>query len=549
MGGVEQSVFKLGAGETAEDFAAGLVGFLREFRWVHRERFVEFFTGGCYDAIPGDWKPWLTGATEGDLRLLTAGKIASATCPASLRRYVDLCSKYTMDRTHLPERGADVKTWKTCDNILKRGLTPKKQHEVERMAHTIEQTCSQSARASGTPVQAVVDVGCGQGYLPTFLTHNYGRRVVAIEAASGNVDKAVSRGAVIEKAMANKRKRKRPDSPDPACADPSAAGHVSYVRAFVSPDSDEDTLDALLASCGLSDAQRKNLCLVGLHACGDLTPLLLRLYARSARFDSLAVVGCCYYKMGWPAPPSFPLSQFARSADLTPSPDQGLIGPVAAQLACETSHRWVTMGAGEWEEKQKASFHRALLEIVLQRHFSSAERAYAVRSVSRAVRQMSFEDYARCSLAKLKPRKAQFTDGLSPPDAGGFSRASPSAGDAGVAPVVPLPDLGEFHREHAAQAPRLLAWLTLRECISPPARDALRPRQGPLPQGTAAERHHPGVPRVRTGGVPPERRYRRREGTGLFALLAVAGGIGSPYYKIYSAHACRPLGTGGGVGR
>jgi hypothetical protein len=43
--------------------------------------------------------------------------------------------------------------------------------------------------------------------------------------------------------------------------------------------------------------ENKKLILTGLHACGDLTPTILRVFSRCSDIKGVASVGCCYMKM------------------------------------------------------------------------------------------------------------------------------------------------------------------------------------------------------------------------------------------------------------
>ena len=40
-----------------------------------------------------------------------------------------------------------------------------------------------------------------------------------------------------------------------------------------------------------------HVCMIGLHSCGDLIPVMLRLYTKLHAIRSLVVVGCCYHRM------------------------------------------------------------------------------------------------------------------------------------------------------------------------------------------------------------------------------------------------------------
>uniref|UniRef100_A0A8B9J0U3 Methyltransferase domain-containing protein n=1 Tax=Amazona collaria TaxID=241587 RepID=A0A8B9J0U3_9PSIT len=60
---------------------------------------------------------------------------------------------------------------------------------------------------------------------------------------------------------------------------------------------------------GAADGAR--VLVTGLHACGDLSPALLRHFARSPSVAAVASVGCCYMKLS--TPPGYPLSSWVSA--------------------------------------------------------------------------------------------------------------------------------------------------------------------------------------------------------------------------------------------
>jgi len=47
----------------------------------------------------------------------------------------------------------------------------------------------------------------------------------------------------------------------------------------------------------LKEDESSPLCLIGLHSCGDLSPVMLKLFLNMPRFRSLLLVSCCYHRM------------------------------------------------------------------------------------------------------------------------------------------------------------------------------------------------------------------------------------------------------------
>ena len=49
--------------------------------------------------------------------------------------------------------------------------------------------------------------------------------------------------------------------------------------------------------CDTKNSSISNFILVGLHACGDLTPTMMRVFVNCPAACSLAFVACCYHKL------------------------------------------------------------------------------------------------------------------------------------------------------------------------------------------------------------------------------------------------------------
>ena len=96
----------------------------------------------------------------------------------------------------------------------------------------------------------------------------------------------------------------------------------------IRPNIDDTEVIELLQQCegggdeSVGGADRsKHVLLVGLHTCGDLSPIMLRMFTSCSRIVGLVNVGCCYMKLmcaNEPHPPTpigFPLSGRIRSLD------------------------------------------------------------------------------------------------------------------------------------------------------------------------------------------------------------------------------------------
>ena len=166
------------------------------------------------------------------------------------------------------------------------GMSPKKAHEVARMSTYVLRL----VRENNIPEQTlrIVDIGAGQGYLTRALkSHLKSAHILALDA-----DKQQTRGAQKweERLL------------------PNASPPISHETILISPQN-------LLATIDLWVSEPAPVIFVALHACGSLTPDILRAFISASRSRrtwypaGLVVVGCCYNLMNpvGPSVLSFPI--------------------------------------------------------------------------------------------------------------------------------------------------------------------------------------------------------------------------------------------------
>lgn len=180
-------------------------------------------------------------------------------------------------------------------------------------------------------VSSVIDLGAGQGYLSRTLAILHRLRVLAVD------------GSEVQTCGA-----KRFD--EHALKGSNDRSLVEHVTDMVTP----ENVSTLL---GRYRQEEEPWLVCGLHACGDLSSLMLRLFATSSDIRCLVNVGCCYHFLseddGHQSPPGFPMSRFLRAYRM---------GSTAHMLACQTPSRWFKRK----EETLKSfehHFFRALLQV------------------------------------------------------------------------------------------------------------------------------------------------------------------------------------------
>ncbi|PPQ81274.1 hypothetical protein CVT25_015058 [Psilocybe cyanescens] len=185
------------------------------------------------------------------------------------------------------------------------GMSPKKAHEVSRMASYILQLTQHLGQHS----LHIVDIGAGQGYLTralkAYLPH---ANILALDADN-------------EQTVAAQRWETR--------VLPNANPPIEHKVIFISPASLLKTVDDWVGSY----EHPVPVLFVALHACGSLTPDILRAYIHATHHPNpawhpagLVAVGCCYNLMH---PSDFP----AATQHL----------PIAAyHLAAQIPSQWLT---------------------------------------------------------------------------------------------------------------------------------------------------------------------------------------------------------------
>lgn len=204
------------------------------------------------------------------------------------------------------------------------GLTPKKQHEVERMCAFVNAMAehpndSQDRRQ----VQHLVDVGAGQGYLTRNLADMpLSYDLLALDSSEDQVEGAKKRQQELErwqKKVFGRRKARatKGTSGESRTTEPGSqsegeslkAGSVTQATVFVDKDALPTAIDQWIKNQAPSSSEVPVI-IIGLHACGSLTPAVLRsfislyhtqkeeqLAPRAWRCAGIALVGCCYNRI------------------------------------------------------------------------------------------------------------------------------------------------------------------------------------------------------------------------------------------------------------
>ncbi|KAH9849506.1 methyltransferase domain-containing protein [Lenzites betulinus] len=302
------------------------------------------------------------------------------TIPASLRLLIDDARRLALSReaghTVFPQAETQPRYVRPCDSESTAsplpGMSPKKSHEVNQMAHLVDSVLQSDPALSN--VRHIVDVGAGQAYLSRALRDRLGQHVLALDFSDVQSQGAAKRDAAkpkrkmqqrntsnIESAVNRSESLASGQSPDHFNASESAdinRGSLTYMTtkidestlqsatdAWLETDTDMSSIASTNSTVDIANRRPTPVVFVALHACGSLTPDILRAFAAAHKRVSdtepplkwspqaAIIVGCCYNMM---RPEDFPLSRELRSS----SEPKFKLEMSHRQLAAQVPSQW-----------------------------------------------------------------------------------------------------------------------------------------------------------------------------------------------------------------
>ncbi|XP_055334561.1 probable methyltransferase-like protein 25 isoform X2 [Paramacrobiotus metropolitanus] len=366
MENLVKAVGVTGIKKDSNSYFSKAIDYIATWKWLHNFKLTRFYVDGIYKQLPETWYQSLNALTDEHLLLLlqciekrSRLRTTFSMLPESLLDFLEDTNRLTMARNlsdAVAELPSDLQTClgfsyeergesfmlQECQipRNLTYGMSPKKYHEVSRMAVIVSQICRQQ------DIQYVVDLGAGMGYLDCVMCDVYGLNVIAVECDYIRTESATKR--------AIKHTRKRP-----------MRGRLFHHTLKI--ESNEQCAADLQAILEQSGADR--FCLVGLHCCGDFTPVFLDLFAKLPLARAMVCVGCCYHLMQYDQSGSHvqrcPLSSSARTIwnDVLKS-NSMLVSVASLRLATqETRVRWLN----ELDAHAHCHSFRALLEAAAEK--------------------------------------------------------------------------------------------------------------------------------------------------------------------------------------
>jgi len=350
------------------------------------------------ERLPNDWQSYLLSRSDQELIEMMkytqseekSSSFVEGDIPNSLRVYVDGCKNLRFHKSvidspsqileYLPKGVTDspnqtgvINQNFTHERELIRQMSPKKIHEIERLSEFISlfsrAVCKDCNNEAHDSIPTILDIGSGKGYLSHVLYEKYGLNVVAVDHNEQLVKKIQDKVDHKKKDRNQKNKFK------------AITSHLECNREQLSK-----MVNQMLETSKSVSSCSGN-CIVGLHTCGDLSPILMDMYINDVNYTkiedtkpltALVNVGCCYHKMSEryvsditdtdsKVFTGFPLSNFVNTYVLKNMKEfqltrSGLI------LGCTENNIWIENNSEEVDNYWKRNAFRCAMEFYLHEY-------------------------------------------------------------------------------------------------------------------------------------------------------------------------------------
>ena len=375
---------------------------LEYYEWLINSFVLDYFQDGHWSRLPSSWQAVLGRTSPRELAdWLQPGTVSRARepLPLSLLALKQSLSHLALERRPVSDLSCaaasldlpdDDPAWQfepellsasggqhqSLKHVFRKHVKPKKQYEMCRLAKLI------SSVADSREVEKVLDIGSGVGHLSRYLCYNNNLTVACVDGddnltvSARKFDEELEKTVEKLKARSGQEDLKLPDSP-------------VHVTAHIAPDMDLASFHQLLRNNFKMKEESLQYGLVGLHTCGDLGPVILKMFVQDSSSRMLTSLGCCYMKIKQ----HFPMSRQVASLPWTS------LTYTSTELSCHAIEMYADkLRLGE-EDKLKVHCYRALLEEMLVGR-DPQYRHTILKTVSKP-HLLSFPDYVSRATAGL----------------------------------------------------------------------------------------------------------------------------------------------------
>ncbi|KAI7900480.1 methyltransferase domain-containing protein [Cokeromyces recurvatus] len=360
--------------DSPEEYLEKLISFYKQYHWLVHVLAFNFITQQEWQKFPLEWREALMHYMEkaGDnwafsILELTSDKTDYSIWPESLQEYLKMARDLALPRV------VDESIKKQQQSISKHilgGMSDKKIHEVQLMSQLIKNVADEKG------ITSVIDLGSGQGYLSRALAFDYGMEVLAVDMSEIQTQGALRFDKKAMKAQRSYGDDGKKNSPN-----------LKHVTEKITP----ENISQVLTKWSPNSSKDKCWLVTGLHTCGDLSPLIFNLFAKSKEVSCVVNVGCCYNAL---TSTGFPMSNFLKKKN-----DLFELSSTARVLSCHSPSRWIDEGEQCIKAFDNYYFRALLQEILVEKGLSDI---HDPPRLGRIKQNKDFVSFVAASLKRLK---------------------------------------------------------------------------------------------------------------------------------------------------
>ncbi|XP_008557948.1 methyltransferase-like protein 25B [Microplitis demolitor] len=354
-----------------ENYFENTINLFDEFQWLFKYPVTKILVENFLNKFPDDWLQVLRQLTTEELNDLVNGKFVNENWPPSLVSFVNKCNIINK-LPHPPT--LPPKLSEQLPNAFKTGLSQKKQYEILNLAKLINDKCLEYN------IQTIVDFGSGLGYIGQLLNYLYDYKVIGLESNLNNVK------------IAEKRQHS---------LYPESIEKVKFVNIKITTnDSDEEIKNKIKLL-----TNDEEFCLIGLHACADLSVTACKLFSKIEMAKLLIIVSCCYHKLevnDYNKFINFPVSQTLKNVINNSNNNcnyKEILHRPFLRLACqEPANRWDKMSKDLHDKHAFCVLSRAVIELFTYENNITLTKC--VRKATRKSQCKNFETYLQDTIER-----------------------------------------------------------------------------------------------------------------------------------------------------
>ncbi|KAK1127411.1 hypothetical protein K0M31_003950 [Melipona bicolor] len=395
------------------------------YGWLLNSYVVDFFQDKLWDKLPESWRFALQDTPPQEFGKWLSGDIScTRVWPLTLFALRQVANILQVNRNHEDSKSILIcefnktkiknnnnETLKTSrnyifdklhyqnhkfNNLFSKHIKKKKRYEI----HEIAQVCAGCAHEASC--KCIVDIGSGMGHLARILAFQYGLNVTCIEQDCTLLQQARKWDQELLVSI-----RKHIPSYHQKCPQHFTAKLES--SSLVESELTSQLTELFQNEFDLSETETE-FGLIGLHPCGDLAPILLKLYSSRCEAKFICIVGCCYMKLTIQSDISgskgYPLSKYllaCKNHSLTYT---------ALEVACHAIEKYCDkLKDGNYEDLIVHTYRAALETILVKKNEKLRHSQFRNVKVTKG---MTFEQYCRAATANfdayLQPQESDINN-------------------------------------------------------------------------------------------------------------------------------------------